>query len=309
MEAEIRNRITGALAGLACGDAVGTTVEFEQRGSFEPLTDMVGGGPFGLEKGQWTDDTSMALCLAHSLLHKKTFDAQDQMNRYCNWYNYGYMSSNGQCFDIGMTVSEALRNYLDSGEPFSGSSAEWASGNGSVMRLAPIPIFYYHQPEAAVFYAGESSRTTHGSALCIASCQLFCCLIQRAFRAQSKGDIWTDLTAGSCPELMPVYDGSFKQLDYHDLSGSGYVIESLISALWCFWHSRNFREAVLLAANIGNDADTTAAICGQIAGAYYGYNGIPEDWRQSITMATEIPQLATGLYQAGLTTANNSPLT
>ena len=118
------DRIKGALVGLACGDAVGTTLEFETRGTFEPITDMVGGGPFELELGQWTDDTSMALCLAHSLLLQKGFDPIDQMNRYCNWYQFGYMSSNGECFDIGITVSSALRNFMETKDTFSGTKDE-----------------------------------------------------------------------------------------------------------------------------------------------------------------------------------------
>lgn len=107
-------RYQGCLLGLACGDAVGTTVEFRSRGSFAPVTGMQGGGPFGLIAGEWTDDTSMALCLAASLIHCKGFDAVDQMNRYCNWRSVGYMSSTGNCFDIGLTVSGALTRYLAS---------------------------------------------------------------------------------------------------------------------------------------------------------------------------------------------------
>ncbi|WP_237113777.1 ADP-ribosylglycohydrolase family protein [Pseudoalteromonas rubra] len=139
----MEDKIIGSLVGLACGDAVGTTLEFASRGSFEPIEDMVGGGPFNLKKGQWTDDTSMALCLAHSLLHKNAFDPTDQMIRYCDWYNDGYMSSNGKCFDIGMTVSDALRKYQETRNPFSGSIDKFSSGNGSIMRLAPIPIYYF----------------------------------------------------------------------------------------------------------------------------------------------------------------------
>ena len=170
----MRDKVKGALIGLACGDAVGTTLEFERRGSFEPISDMVGGGPFELEPGQWTDDMSMALCLGHSLEYQKCFDPIDQMNRYCNWYQYGYMSSTGECFDIGVTVSSALRKYLDTKNPFSGSIEERSSGNGSIMRLAPIPIFYRQDIEECIRYAGESSRTTHGSAECIDSCKFFC---------------------------------------------------------------------------------------------------------------------------------------
>lgn len=296
----MEDKIIGSLVGLACGDAVGTTLEFKTRGTFEPLKNMVGGGPFNLEKGQWTDDTSMALCLAHSLHDKQGFDPANQMNRYCNWYQYGYMSSNGECFDIGMTVSSALRQYLDTKDPFSGATDKYSSGNGSIMRLAPIPIFYYSDINACIHYAGESSRTTHGSPLCVESCQLFSFLIHKAFTANTKAEIFENIPGDFCNELQPVVDLSFKDLDYMALTGSGYVIESLISALWCFYHGDSFKESILLAANIGNDADTTAAICGQIAGAFYGYSGIPGDWRESITMAGDIKQLALNLYQAGL---------
>ncbi|KAF7786056.1 hypothetical protein PRUB_a0500 [Pseudoalteromonas rubra] len=296
----MEDKIIGSLVGLACGDAVGTTLEFASRGSFEPIEDMVGGGPFNLKKGQWTDDTSMALCLAHSLLHKKAFDPTDQMNRYCDWYNDGYLSSNGKCFDIGITVSDALRKYQITRNPFSGSIDTFSSGNGSIMRLAPIPIYYFGDIDACIKYAGESSRTTHGSPLCVESCELFGYLIHKAFNANSKNEIFEAIPGNFCAELQPISEFSFDTLDYMELTGSGYVIESLISALWCFYHGENFKDSILLAANIGNDADTTAAICGQIAGAYYGYSGIPKEWRESIAMASEIKQLALDLYRAGV---------
>ena len=103
-------RYRGALLGLAAGDALGTTVEFKPPGSFAPMTEMIGGGPFRLKKGEWTDDTSMALCLASSLIEARGFDAKDQMERYTRWWHEGYLSSNGSCFDIGITVSEALKH-------------------------------------------------------------------------------------------------------------------------------------------------------------------------------------------------------
>jgi ADP-ribosyl-[dinitrogen reductase] hydrolase len=296
----MQDRIKGTLVGLACGDAVGTTLEFETRGTFEPISDMVGGGPFNLKKGQWTDDTSMALCLAHSLAEQKKFDATDQMDRYCNWSQNGYMSSNGKCFDIGLTVSAAIRKYLKNKDPFSGSTDPYSSGNGSIMRLAPIPIFYQNNKDACLHYAGESSRTTHASVECIESCKLLASLILSAFEASSKEGIFKDNDyEPSCKSINDIAHLNFMDLEYKDLEGSGYVVESLISALWCFMHSNNFREAILLAANIGNDADTTAAICGQIAGAFYGYSGIPRSWRNGITMAADIELLALELYQKG----------
>jgi ADP-ribosyl-[dinitrogen reductase] hydrolase len=128
------------MMGLAAGDALGTTVEFKAPGSFFPLTDMVGGGPFALEPGEWTDDTSMALCLADSLIQKQGFDPRDQMERYFRWYREGYMSSNGRSFDIGNTTRTALEKFEATADPFSGPTGPRAAGNGSIMRLAPVPF-------------------------------------------------------------------------------------------------------------------------------------------------------------------------
>ena len=289
----MEDKIKGALIGLACGDAVGTTLEFQARGAFEPIADMVGGGPFELEAGQWTDDTSMALCLAHSLLEQKTFDPSDQIDRYCQWYQQGYMSSNGKCFDIGITVSMALRKYMQTNDPFSGSTDEYSSGNGSIMRLSPIPIFYHRDYDSCIKYAGESARTTHGSAECVDASKLFSSLIFNAFSAQSKSAIFEKSAyLPCCEKVLTIANRDFLRLEYSELTGSGYVIESLVSALWCFMKGDSFAECILLSANLGNDADTTAAICGQIAGAYYGLPGIPEHWKNKITMRKKIEALA-----------------
>jgi len=296
----MKDKFEGALVGLAVGDAVGTTLEFKPRGTFNPITDMEGGGPFRLRKGEWTDDTSMALCIANSLLTKKGFDPEDQMNRYCNWWRVGYMSSNGECFDIGGTVMQALDKFLEHSNPFSGSTAEYSAGNGSLMRLAPIPIFYASNRELVVKYAGESSRTTHGAAECIDSCRLFASLIIEAYTASSKEDIFKQCDYEAyAPKVIDIANRAFLSKSYEELTGSGYVIESLESALWCFMNSESFEEAILLSANIGNDADTTAAICGQIAGAYYGFSGIPGKWSSAIVMANEIKQWANDLAVTG----------
>jgi ADP-ribosyl-[dinitrogen reductase] hydrolase len=162
-EPGVRMRSRGCLLGLAVGDAVGTTVEFQTRGSFAPLADMVGGGPFGLKPGQWTDDTSMALCLATSLVECGGFDPGDQMERYCRWYEEGYLSSTGRCFDIGNTVRSALERFRRDGDPNAGSRDPRSAGNGCIMRLAPVPLFFFPGLDAAEHHAGESSRTTHGA--------------------------------------------------------------------------------------------------------------------------------------------------
>jgi ADP-ribosyl-[dinitrogen reductase] hydrolase len=289
----INDAINGCLIGLAVGDAVGTTLEFKPRGTFKPITDMIGGGPFRLQPGEWTDDTSMALCLAQSLIRKKSFDPVDQMSRYCNWYRYGYMSSTGECFDIGNTVATALHKFENTKEPFCGPINRMSSGNGCLMRLAPVPIAYRKNLEAALHFAGESSRTTHGSAECIDSSKAFTAMILNTFSGKGKEDIIIRSNYKPYTEsLTSMLRGDFLEKRYEDLTGSGYVIESLESALWCFYHSDSFEDAILKAANIGNDADTTAAICGQIAGAYYGLSGIPETWKIKLVMYDDILEMA-----------------
>jgi ADP-ribosyl-[dinitrogen reductase] hydrolase len=159
---DILDRSLGAMVGLAVGDALGTTVEFRPPGSFTPLADIVGGGPFNLKPGQWTDDTSMALCLAESLIECRGFDPGDQMTRYVRWWREGHLSSNGRCFDIGITVRTALSEFERSGNPFSGSTDEYSAGNGCTMRLAPIPIAYASDPQRAIHWRARAQRPRMG---------------------------------------------------------------------------------------------------------------------------------------------------
>jgi ADP-ribosylglycohydrolase len=166
---DLQDRYRGTLLGLATGDAVGTTVEFSAPGTFAPVADLVGGGPFGLEPGQWTDDTSMALCLAASLIECRGFDARDQMERYLRWHRHGYLSSTGRCFDIGNTVRAAL--------------------HGSLMRLAPVPLFYADDPAEAIRRAAASSRTTNGARTAVDACRYMAALIVGALRGASKEDL------------------------------------------------------------------------------------------------------------------------
>ena len=284
---ETLDRFRGCLLGLAIGDAVGTTLEFKPPGSFKPLTDMIGGGPFRLKPGQWTDDTSMALCLAASLIECRGFDARDQMQRYVKWWREGYMSSTGFVFDIGGTTAEALRIFERTGDPFAGSTDPGKAGNGSLMRLAPVPMFYFKSPGEAIERAGESSRTTHGAQTAVDACRYFSGLLVGALGGVDKETL---LSPRYCPvkgywdehplhpEILAVAEGSFKEKDPPQIRGGGFVVESLEAALWAFDRASSFREAILMAVNLGDDADTTGAICGQLAGAFYGSEALPEKW-------------------------------
>lgn len=294
-----KDRYLGALVGLACGDAVGTTVEFSPRASFTPVTDMTGGGPFALQAGQWTDDTSMALCLAESLL-AKGFDPADQMARYRNWMEWGYLSSTGSCFDIGMTVRDALNRYAPGADPYCGSTEARSAGNGSLMRLAPVVLYAHPDRVQIIRYAADSSRTTHGAAEAIECCQLFALLISAALAGTPKDRLLGSVEfAFSEPKVAAIARGEFMSKDETEIQGTGYSVASLEASLWCFFHTDSFEAAVLRAANLGDDADTTAAIVGQIAGACYGVDAIPVKWRNLISMRDEIEEMAAALYAGG----------
>lgn len=293
-------RFEGCLMGLACGDAVGTAVEFMPRGRFDPVTGMSGGGKFRLRKGEWTDDTSMALCLAESLIECGGFDPLDQMRRYWRWADEGHNSCRPHAIGIGKTVAAALIQFQKTGDPYSGSTDAKSSGNGSLMRLAPIAMHYANEPDRAQEFAALSSRTTHASEECLASCRYFALLLSRALAGESdKAKLFPTRAEFDPPEtLRRITDLRFRDASETEVSGSGYVIESLEAALWCFWHTDNLKDAILAAANLGDDADTTAAICGQLAGAFYGIDQFPEDWLESLHRGDDIRRIARQLAAA-----------
>ena len=300
-----QDRFRGCLLGLAVGDALGTTLEFEPPGSFRPIETIMGGGPFDLEPGEWTDDTSMALCLAASLIETGVFDAKDQMQRYVRWRHEGYLSSTGRCFDIGNTIRTALSRFVDTDEPYAGPSDAYSAGNGSLMRLAPVPMRYASNAAEAIARSADSSRTTHGAQEAVDACRYFGGLLVGALQGIGKEEL---LSSRYCPveglwdksplskKIAQVADGSYKHREPPDIRGTGYVVESLEAALWAFHKSQDFRRGALLAANLGDDADTTAAIYGQVAGAYYGIEGIPAEWLETLTMKEEIASMADALY-------------
>ncbi|MGM9489755.1 ADP-ribosylglycohydrolase family protein [Ideonella sp. YS5] len=298
MEISLVDRYRGCLLGLACGDAVGTAVEFAERGSFPLVTDMLGGGPFDLPAGAWTDDTSMALCLATSLLHCEGFDARDQMNRYINWWQWGYLSSTGDCFDIGMTVCRALQRYQVTGDPMAGSIDPSTAGNGSLMRLAPVVLAFRADRAEARRHARLSSATTHSAPEALDCCDLFSQVLMNALEGQSREELLICAGADFASERVnELARRTYLNKEVRQIRGSGYCVESLEAALWCFARSHSFKEAVLSAVNLGEDADTTAAIVGQLAGAHFGVQGIPRDWLECLCMRDEIDRLAVGLAE------------
>ena len=304
-------RVRGALLGLAVGDALGTTLEFEAPGTFAPLTELVGGGPFSLEAGQWTDDTSMALCLAESLVETGGFDPADQMQRYVRWWREGHLSSNGRCFDIGGTTRGALARFEADGHPFAGSTDEGEAGNGSLMRLAPVVLWFRDDPAEAVCRAAESSRTTHATRTAVDACRYFAALLLGALHGVPRDELLSWSWTASLPfwrehplhpEVEAVARGSYRGKGVSEIQARGYVVHTLEAALWAFHQAEDFRSGALAVVNLGWDADTNGAVYGQLAGAWFGEEGIPAEWRARLALRERVEELAEGLVEgAGAT--------
>lgn len=287
------NRKRGCLIGLAVGDALGAVVEFRYPGTFPPVTCYRSGGPHSLAAGQWTDDTSLALALADSM--KNGWDLDAQAKNYCDWMEEGKFAVNGWCFDIGGTTKSALQNYL-AGVPIleCADPTAAASGNGSIMRLAPVPIFFHYLYHTDIHrlaqYGEESSLVTHASKQCLSACRymtvILAALIDGVEREEALSPDFPKLQKiheknPLHPLIWEVAQGSFRRKNKM-IKGSGWVVESLEAALWAFHDAKSFEEAVLKAVNLGDDADTTGAVCGQFAGAYWGETGIPYSLRAGL---------------------------
>ncbi len=294
------DRAVGALLGLATGDAVGTTLEFSSRDTQPPLTDMVGGGPFRLKPGQWTDDTSMALALGQSLARGGPFDPRDCISRFVNWYRWGENSCTGECFDIGATTAEALRDFERSGDPFAGSTSPLSAGNGSLMRLSPVAIWGVGRSEEEVAETSRlQSRSTHGALECLDACAGYAVLTLRAINGASREHVLAADNLATDGKVAEVFAGSWRSKTRDQISSSGYVVHSLEAALWCVGTTTSFEDAILLAANLADDADTVAAITGQLAGALYGASSIQASWRERLAWHDDIVDLVHRLLATG----------
>lgn len=301
-------RYQGCLLGLAAGDALGAPVEFQQPGDFEPVTDLRGEGTYSLSPGRWTDDTSMALCLAESLVEKQGFDPVDQLERYLRWYREGYWSSTGSCFDIGRTTEAAFLDFERTRQPYRKPDGQPAS-NGSLMRLAPVPMAFARLPLLAIQHAADSSRTTHSAAAAADACRYLSSLITGALHGEPKEILLSSLYAPvECywhddplvPELRAVAEGSFKQRMPPEIRAGSLAVECLEAALWAFYSTDDFVSGCLLAVNLGNDSDTVGAVYGSLAGAAYGLDGIPLAWREKIYQCDQILALSEKLLDLSL---------
>jgi ADP-ribosyl-[dinitrogen reductase] hydrolase len=283
----LRERFQGALLGLAVGDALAAHTQFRKPGSFAVVGDLLGGGPFDLPRGAWTDDTAMALLLGESLLDRAGFDGQDQVNRYVRWQREGYGSATGQCVGISASVARALATALYRRQPFAGSHDPAQLDKDPLSRVAPVVMYFFSDPNAAVARAAEAARITAQAPMVLDCVRLLAAMLRQALAGRDKAAVlrppretWESLNTR--PEVLAVYEGSYLRRMPPEITGGGHVVQALEAALWAFHRGETFREGALLAANLGRDSDVVAATYGQIAGAYHGVSAIPGIWRNSL---------------------------
>jgi ADP-ribosylglycohydrolase len=308
MAIDVQDAALGAVVGLAVGDALGAPVEFLKPGSFPPITAYREGGILNLPSGCWTEDTALALCLAESLIACGEVDPADQLRRYVRYWREGYQAPTGVCLDIGTTTRRSLEAFLRTEATEAAPVAGLIPGNGSLVRAAPVAIFFAGDPERTVAEAAAMSRTTHSSPESVDACRYFAGLLSGAILGSpvaslaapmfDPGDgVWDG--APLCRSIATVVGGSFLERDPPAVRAGGGAVQCLEAALWAFARGRSFREVVLAAVNLGDDADTVGAVAGQLAGACYGLSGIPTDWQEGLYRSRDVVRAAVNLMAAG----------
>ena len=284
----LRERFLGALLGLAVGDAVAAATQYRRAGSFTPVGDLIGGGPFALPRGGWSDDTAMALCLADSLLAFNGFDARDQVERYTRWQREGYLSATGQCLGITASTARALAMAQWRRQLFAGSHAPDQLDPEPLSRVAPVVMYFFAAEEEAVQLASDAARTTCQAPAVLAACRELAQALFLALSGQPKERILAAVTGAAEPR--PGGRAAAGR-------ATGTVTEALAIALEAFAATDNFRDAVLHAANYGGDSDVATAACGQLAGAHYGAGAIPAGWRDCLLQRDLIEAYADRLLE------------
>lgn len=294
-DVEALDKAKGLLMGLAVGDAVGTTLEFQARDSSH-IYDMVGGGPFNLKAGEWTDDTSMALCLAETYIEKNCCDMDFFREKLISWYKTGHNSSNGVCFDIGNTTRYALEQVIKHGPDWLGNNSPETAGNAALIRHAPVAIFRRKSFIDGWRDASIQSMSTHCAPESIDCCQYINVILHYLLNGFGKDEAFSPHKIPFLVRVLIINAGEYKEKHRDQIRSSGYVIDTLEAALWAVWHTDNFKDAILLAANLADDADSVAATAGQLAGALYGLSGIPAEWVDKIVDKDRILSMAEELF-------------
>jgi ADP-ribosyl-[dinitrogen reductase] hydrolase len=291
----LRERFLGALLGLAVGDAVAAATQYKRPGRFDPIGDMLGGGPFDLPRGAWSDDTAMALCLAESLLEREGFDARDQVARYRRWQQHGHLSATGQCLGITAGTARALARSQWRRQPFSGSHDPDALAPESLSRVAPAVLYFFGDPAAAIAAAAEAARATSQAPAVLTACRALAAALHAALSGEPKDVILARAAAlleapeaaGVIAAVSALPAAAAVGLPPEGAAspgrrGGATARAALTAALDAFARTDNLRDAVLAAANLGGNSDVVAGACGALAGAHYTASAVPTLWRNSL---------------------------
>jgi ADP-ribosylglycohydrolase len=288
-------KVKDGIIGFIVGDALGVPVEFTHRYELEenPVVDMRGYGTYGQPKGTWSDDTAMTLATMHSIVKKQGIDYKDLMNKFCYWKNEAKYLQGNKVFDIGITTSDALRNYEEGNLPLeSGCDGERDNGNGSLMRILPLAYLKDIDYETVENVSSLTHAHKRSRIACVLYVEIAKSMLENDLTIKEHIDL-------ACDKIKNYYKDSdelkhFQKIfdnDLDDLNGRGYVIYTFECVVHCLLTTDNYRDAVLKAVNIGEDTDTNAAICGGLAGIYYGYDSIPTDWINNISKIDRVLSL------------------
>lgn len=297
----MKDKIKSVMIGHAIGDALGVPVEFMTREELEksPVTDMMGYGTYPVPAGSWSDDTSMALAALDSL-SKGVVDWDDIMNNFGKWLHDGEYTPTGECFDAGITCVRAIINYFNNKLPpcECGESSEYSNGNGSLMRIHPFVLYASltmqngngEDHSCWLEFLRNASTLTHAHDRSIMGCYIYGYILTFLLKEQSREGLSAGLDFAErnldyLPEFehyKRIFEPDFDKLPIDKIKSKGYVVDTLEAALWCLLTTDNYRDCVLKAVNLGDDTDTVAAVAGGLAGALYGYDAIPEEWRNTL---------------------------
>lgn len=315
----VKDKIRNTLYGAIVADALGVPVEFKDRGYLKknPVTDMTGYGTYNLPEGSWSDDSSLTLCLAESIGRLKEIDYDDIMRNFFAWFKYARYTPDHYVFDIGRTCYSAILRFRQGCDPLDcGLTDEKNNGNGSLMRISPLPFYLFRKYGSDAMYADESyklihnvSRLTHGHNISLTGCDIYCSVMMEILNGTKKEELLKTALlkigeyVSNHPEYVPALEKygrlmsiSFPDLKEEDINSTGYVVDTLEAALWCFLNSESYRECVLKAVNLGRDTDTVASVAGSLAGLYYG--GIPEKWIETIRNRKLVDKVIDGFSKA-----------
>ena len=288
------DRSMGALLGLAVGDALGAPYEGLARDSYPRVSEYSAAGVHGLDPGGWTDDTAMAICLAESLLARGGLNERDLLARFLRWYRMGENSCTGAAVGISRKTRAALERFERSGLIDAAAELENA-GNGAIMRLAPVAIFFRRSETETRHAAVRQARVTHTSEPALAAVECFADLLFAGLRTGDPDAV--SRAASSYRGLAALRDPRGKRRE--QISSAPRAVDTLEAALWCLGRAAGFDAAVIEAVNLGGDADTIGAVTGQLAGAVFGASAIPPRWLAGLHSRARLADLARRLHEQG----------